>query len=39
MAGGGAMMGAAVGNMIAPGSGALLGAGIGGLGGLLGGLL
>ena len=40
MAGGGAMMGAAMGNMMVPGGGgAMYGAALGGLGGLLGGLL
>ena len=40
MAGGGAMMGAAMGNMMVPGgTGAMYGAAMGGLGGLLGGLL
>jgi len=40
MAAGGAMSGAAMGNMFAPGgSGAMMGAAVGGLGGLLGGLL
>ena len=40
MAGGGAMMGAAMGNMMFPGGGgAMYGAALGGLGGLLGGLL
>ena len=40
MAGGGAMMGAAMGNMMVPGGpGAIGGAALGGLGGLLGGLL
>ena len=40
MAAGGAMTGAAMGNMFAPGgSGAMMGAAVGGLGGLLGGLL
>ena len=40
MAAGGAMSGAAMGNMFVPGgAGAMMGAGIGGLGGLLGGLL
>ena len=40
MAGGGAMMGGALGNMMVPGgAGAMYGAALGGLGGLLGGLL
>jgi hypothetical protein len=40
MAAGGAMSGAAMGNMMVPGGGgAMMGAAVGGLGGLLGGLL